>query len=98
MSVIQKLKRAVRGDVDPKTILLEARRRAQVGRQAKRERNNLERLNTELPELRLQAGPEALLKHFQTRDDPRFFPGFSTVDPESHRNHFPKETDLLLQN
>ena len=98
MSVIQKLKRAVRGDVDPKTVLLEARRRTQVAKQAKRERNSLERLNTELPELRLQLSPEALLNHFQTRNDPRFFQGLSTVDPNSHLNHFSKETDLLLQN
>ena len=98
MSVIQKFKRAVRGDIDAKTVLLEARRRTQVAQQARRERNNLERLNSEIPQLRLQLSPEALLTHFQTRSEPRFFPGFLTVNPDVHRNHFPRETDSLLEN
>src|ERR1043166_6671312 len=98
MSVIGKLKRAVRGDVDPKTVLLEARRRTRVAQKSRRERTNLERLNSEVPQLRLQLRPEELLKHFKSRSEPRFFPGFSTVNPDSHQNHFPKETDLLLQN
>ena len=93
MSVIGKLKRAVRGDVDPKTVLLEARRRTQVAKQARRERTNLERLNSQIPPLRLQLSSEALLDHFQTRSEPRFFPGFSNVHANAHKNCFPKETD-----
>src|SRR5262245_7232446 len=98
MSVLQKLKRAVRGDVDPKTVLLEARRRTQLAQQARRERANLERLSSEMPQLHLpERSPEVVLSHFRKRSEPRFFPGFSVVDPDSYRKHFPKETDLILQ-
>jgi len=99
MSVIQKLKRAIRGDVDPKTVLLEARRRTRVTRLAKLERANLDRLNIDMPRLRdAQLKSDTLLAHFRTRSEPRFFQGFSANAAGSHRNHFPKETDLLLQN
>ena len=99
MSVIQKLKRAVRGDVDPRTVLLEARRRTQVAQQARRERANLNKLNGQMPQLRLRdLSSEELLAHFRTRGEPRFFVGFSATAAGSHQTHFPKETDLLLKN
>jgi Heparinase II/III-like protein/Heparinase II/III N-terminus len=99
MSVIQKFKRAVRGDVDPKTVLLEARRRTRVARQAKVERANLERLNSEMPQLRnAQPGSDTLLTHFRERTEPRFFVGFSGAPAASHQKCFPKETALLLKN
>jgi len=98
MSVIQKLKRAVRGDVDPKTVFLEARRRRRLARQAKLERTNLETLNSATPQLcDPQLSSEALLAHFRTRSEPRFFPGFSPANRSSHQKHFPKETELLVQ-
>jgi hypothetical protein len=98
MSVIQKLKRAVRGDVGPKTVLLEARRRTQVARQARLERSNLEKLNSEMPQLRdPQLRSDQLLTHFRTRSEPRLFSGFSLSTSGSHRKYFPKETDLLLR-
>jgi len=93
MGVIQKLKRAVRGEVDPKTVLLEAHRRTQVAQHARRERNNLERLNTEMPQLRQpDLNSDALLAHFQTRSEPRFFSGFSELS-----QHFPQQNEQLLQ-
>jgi hypothetical protein len=99
MSVIQKLKRAVRGDVDPRTVLLEARRRTQVAQQARRERSNLEKLNGQMPRLRQRdLSSEELLAHFRTRTEPRFFVGFSAAAAASHQKHFPKETELLLKN
>jgi len=98
MSVIQKLKRAIRGDVDPKTVLLEARRRTRVTRLAKIERANLDRLNMEMPRLRdAQLTSDTLLAHFRTRSEPRFFPGFSPANRSSDQKHFPKETELLVQ-
>src|SRR5690349_8470880 len=98
MSVIQKLKRAVRGDVDAKTILLEARRRTRVARQAKFERTNLETLNREMPRLRdAQLTSDRPLSHFRTRTEPQFFPGFSATAVASHEKHFPVETELHLQ-
>src|SRR5690349_9126928 len=97
MNVIQKLKRAVRGDVDPKTVLLEARRRARVARQAKRERTDLHKLNSEMPRLRdIPLGSDRLLEHFRNRCEPRFFAGFTHIDLTSHQKHFPKETECLL--
>jgi heparinase II/III-like protein len=99
MSVIQKLKRAVRGDVDPRTVVLEARRRTQVAQQARRERANLEKLNGQMPPLRQpNLSSQQLLTHFRNRSEPRFFGGFSANVADSHQKHFPKETELLLQN
>lgn len=98
MSLIQKFKRAVRGDVDPKTLLLEARRRTQVAHQARRELANLDRLNSDMPKLRqAHQSPAALLSHFRDRREPRFFAGLAKVNPSSHHDYFPEETELLLQ-
>jgi hypothetical protein len=93
MTLLRKFKRALRGEVKPKTIVLESIRRAQASRSSRVERNSLERLNSELPTLTLQTDP---LQHFRSRSAPHFFPGFS---PDSHRLQselFPRETADLL--
>ena len=89
MGIVRKIKRAVRGEVKPKTIVLEAWRRTRVSRQARHERNNLDRLNSEAPKLRL-AKTADLLTHFRSRTAPHFFTGFSTSAlAKLHRELFP---------
>ena len=96
MWIVRKIKRAVRGEVKPKTIVLEAWRRTRVSRQARHERNNLDRLNSEAPKLRL-AKTADLLTHFRSRTAPHFFTGFSTSAlAKLQRELFPLETEALL--
>ena len=96
MGIVRKIKRAVRGEVKPKTIVLEAWRRSRVSRQARHERNNLDRLNSEGPKLRL-AKTADLLTHFRSRTAPHFFAGFSTSSVAMlQRELFPLETEALL--
>ena len=95
MGIVRKIKRAVRGEVKPKTIVLEAWRRTRVSREARHERNNLDRLNSEAPKLRL-ANTADLLTHFRSRTEPHFFNGFSTGSVATQRELFPLETEALL--
>jgi hypothetical protein len=96
MGIVRKIKRAVRGEVKPKTIVLEAWRRTLVSRQARHERNNLDRLNSEAPKLRL-AKTDDLLTHFRSRTEPHFLAGFSTGSVATlQRDLFPLETEALL--
>jgi hypothetical protein len=97
MSLIRKLKRALRGDVDPKTLLLETRRRARASRQSRHERANLDQLNVEMPPLlEARSSLEELLSHFRNRKEPRFLSGFSPNLETLRRDAFPKDTDDLL--
>ena len=94
MTLLRKFKRAVRGEVKPKTIFLESIRRAQSSRQSRHEHSNLERLNTELPKLTLHTSD--LLLHFKNRVAPHFFPGTSHESRRLHLELFPRETEELL--
>ncbi|HEV8368034.1 MAG TPA: alginate lyase family protein [Pyrinomonadaceae bacterium] len=96
MSIITKIKRTVRGEVKPKTVLLEALRRTRLSRRSRRERASLDQVNLELPSLWLDQS-EDLLAHFRNRTEPRLFSGFSS-DSIGHlyRDLFPKETEELL--
>src|SRR5213593_720616 len=78
MGVIRKIKRAVRGEVKPKTVVLEVFRRTRAARQTRQERASLDRINSEMPKLSL-AKKEGLLAHFRDRVEPHFFPGFSNA-------------------
>lgn len=79
MSIFRKLKRALRGEVSPRTALWETVRRSNAAMREKRERGNL--AGQGKTSARLIPGfaglsAAALLKHFQQRKDPHFFPGF----------------------
>jgi hypothetical protein len=87
MSIRRKIKRAVRGDLKPKPVVLEAMRRARVWNQIRKERESLDRINTEVPKLWLPKDPAEQLAHFRTRVEPRFFAGFT-----KHTQH---QTELL---
>src|SRR5918994_2813621 len=79
MSIFRKLKRALRGEVSPRTALWETVRRSNAAIREKRERGNL--ADQGKKSARLTPGcaglsAAALLEHFQQRNDPHFFPGF----------------------
>ncbi len=101
MSIVRKIKRALRGEVDVKTATLEVLRRTKATLDQNRERKELGR--TETPEVVLSGAfaslsPTELLSHFRTRSEPHFFPGFknSSRIAELQRGTFPTETDELL--
>lgn len=95
MRIFQKLKRTVRGEVKPKTVLLEALRRTRATRQSRRERASLDQINSEMP--KLWGKQEDLLAYFRNRTEPRLFSGFSrTPIGQLHSELCPKETTELL--
>lgn len=94
MTLLRKFKRAVRGEVKPKTIFLESIRRAQSSRQSRHERSNLDRLNNEPPRLKVPSSD--LLLHFQSRIAPHFFSGFSQESRLLHLELFPSQTEELI--
>jgi len=98
MSIVRKLKRALRGEVEPKTIVREALRRARSKRQISKERASLDSINIEMPKLWLSAkDPEAQLKHFQTRVEPHFLPGANPTSLASLQIEFPEDTEALFK-
>ena len=101
MSLLQKIKRAIRGEVAPQTVVREVVRRSRSSLQQQRERASLARAAQEAARLhpyfaRMPAAD--LVAHFQQRARPNFFSGF--VQPYSEvaalqRSLFPEETDEL---
>jgi len=99
MSIGQKIKRAVRGEVKPKTVALEMIRRTFQARRSQQERAGLEHLNVENPQLALAKTPSELLAHFQNRLTPLFLAGFANSStPKLQSDLFPEETNSLLVN
>ncbi|MBV9958199.1 MAG: alginate lyase family protein [Acidobacteria bacterium] len=103
MSIIGKAKRALRGEVDARTVALEAWRRSRVRLSQRRERASLASLNEKpahlLPEFARLSTAE-LLEHFRTRTSPKFFPGFEVsllTLGELQQKHFPFETAQLIE-
>jgi len=78
MSFVRKLKRAIRGEVSPKTATLEILRRADAAIKARNERNSLaieSKQPAHLCRPYSDLNDEQLLEHFQTRQVPRSLPG-----------------------
>jgi heparinase II/III-like protein len=102
MSIVRKIKRAVRGEVDAKTAALEVLRRSRAAIARKRERATLQQREEQAADLRppfASMAAAALLDHFRDRSEPHFLPGFSVRNGEtrnSHRRFFPRESDQLL--
>ena len=99
MSIVRKIKRAVRGEVDAKTAALEALRRSRVALSQRSERAKIEQ--TQLQTARLRApfagmAPAELLNHFRNRSQPHFLPGFTGSKDKAQRRFFPRESDELL--
>ena len=96
MSILRKIKRAVRGDVKPRTVVLEAWRRTRASQQTRQERAHLERLNSEMPKLWFSK-TDNMLDHFRNRAEPHFFAGFSSSSIGKLQTElFPEETKNLL--
>ena len=104
MSFVRKLKRALRGDISPKTATLEILRRTGADIRARNERNSLERESNQPASLCLpysEWSVSRLLEHFQTRLTPRPLPGFNAASsPElikaRSRDHVVQSAQALI--
>src|SRR4051794_5746224 len=102
MGIVRKIRRALRGEVDARTLAREAVRRSRLAGAQRRERASLERLAQTPARLHKEfAGlsPAELLKHFRTRTSPKFLPGFAAVAQTANlqRHRFPSETAELIE-
>ncbi|HYJ88552.1 MAG TPA: hypothetical protein VEW46_20970, partial [Pyrinomonadaceae bacterium] len=80
MSIVRKIKRAVRGEVDAKTAALEVLRRSRLALSQKSQRAKIEQRQEQAARLRgpfAGMAPAELLDHFRNRSQPHFLPGFS---------------------
>jgi hypothetical protein len=98
MSVLNKIKRAVRGEVNLATVAREVIRRSRVSLQHRKERASLDRNEpvSLLPPFS-QMSADELLAHFQGTRAAKFFDGF--CDPETfklQREFFPIQTGELI--
>lgn len=102
MIILRRIKRAIRGEVTAKTVVLEVVRRSRASVLQRSERSNLAQEAKETPRLRSEFArmqPAALLEHFQQRKQPHFFSGFASpanANAASQRRLFPEETDELV--
>ena len=103
MSILGKFKRALRGEVSPRTAVWETVRRSNAALREKRERGNLAeqgktsaRLTPDFSSL----SAAALLEHFQQRNEPHFFHGWdpSHADEASSSLLFGDDAAALLVN
>ncbi|HEU4477109.1 MAG TPA: heparinase II/III family protein, partial [Pyrinomonadaceae bacterium] len=79
MSIFRKLRRALRGEVSPRTAVWETVRRSNAAMRKKRERRDLPKQANGAARLTpgfSNLSTAALLEHFQQRNEPHFFPGF----------------------
>lgn len=101
MSIVRKIKRALRGEVDAKTASLEVLRRTKAAMAQRRERAGLQqgqRHQTHLNSSYAEMPASELLNHFRSRSDPKFLPGFngSPEISDHQRKLFPNETAKLI--
>jgi hypothetical protein len=95
--------RALRGDIDARTVALESFRRGKVLLERRRERAKLDLLDKEpahlTPEF-ARLAPSELLDHFRLRTSPKFFAGFDASAKELaeiQRTLFPTQTAQLIE-
>lgn len=104
MSLVRKIKRALRGEVPWRVAVLEAGRRTYTARERRRERALLARARDAEDAARLQAqfaqmSARDLLAHFRVREFPKFLYGFDLPASELaqwQQQLFPAETKQLL--
>ena len=104
MSLLRKMKRALRGEVDARAVAREALRRSRVALRQRRERSMLDKLNSRPVRLRAEFArltTAQLLAHFRERHAPAFLPGMDAgalnATASLQRELFPSETEELLQ-
>ncbi len=100
MSILRKIKRVARGDVNAKAVALEVIRRSSIAIRSRRERatlsKSIERRAALRPSFTRMPAAE-LLAHFRLRTKPLFMPGFSRDTESSQLTLFPEETRKLLE-
>src|SRR5947209_5037989 len=101
-SLIPKLRRALRGEVNARTLALEAWRRSRAARTRRQERASLEQLAKTPARLRAEfarLSPSELPDHFRKRTTPKFLQGFHALSQTANlqRHLFPFETAQLLE-
>lgn len=97
MSVLKKIKRAVRGEVKLTTIALEAMRRSRTSLQEREERATVDKKRLEPATLRNSMSSDELLRHFRGIRDAKFFRGFCHgANIDLHRKLFPAQTAELI--
>jgi hypothetical protein len=102
MGIVNKVRRALRGEVDARTLALEALRRGRAARERRRERASLNAYAESPARLRppfARLTPAELLNHFRERTRPKFLPGCdpASAAPGLQRSLFPFETAQLLE-
>lgn len=100
MSVIRKLKRAVRGEVRPRTAALEVLRRGRVSLASWRDLSSLHQVGSRAARLHgrfASMDAKQLLAHFRSRSEPRFLPGFIEATGTIQQKIFPLETEELIE-
>ena len=103
MNIVGKMRRALRGEVDARTIAREALRRSRVALRQRRERAMLDKLPARPARLRAEfarLSATDLLTHFRERTAPKFLHGFDAAALEQtadlQRQLFPAETEQLI--
>ncbi|MEP6920919.1 MAG: alginate lyase family protein [bacterium] len=101
MTIIRRIKRALRGEVAARTLALEAVRRRKISSQQSRERATLDQETSRNAGLRAEFAEldaAKLLNHFRSRREPQFFSGFSELasTKDLQQRIFPEETRALL--
>lgn len=101
-SLIPRIRRALRGEVDALTLAREALRRSRAAIRRDRERAGLDMLDrtpARLAPAFRSLGGEALLEHFRHRTEPRFLPGFNPSESSTDYlyGRFGEETRRLIR-
>ncbi len=101
MTIIRRIKRALRGEVAARTLALEAVRRRKISSQQSRERATLDQETSRNARLRAEFAEldaAKLLNHFRSRREPQFFSGFSDLasTKDLQQRIFPEDTRALL--
>src|SRR2546423_12273252 len=105
MSIIRKIKRALRGEVGLLAALLEAGRRGGVALRRRRERAALDgrtddnaALKARLAQAFARMSDAELLAHFRARASPRFFAGFDAAESERQSEALAQEAGVAVEN
>jgi hypothetical protein len=98
MSIVRKLKRAVRGEVAPKTVVLEALRRSRATLARRGERASLAERDKKPARLEpsfASLSAQELLAHIRSRSAPAFLPGFLLLATSQREISADEKAELL---
>src|SRR6185369_10795191 len=95
MAVFDKIKRALRGEVELSTAAREAWRRGFASLDQRKERAKVENYKKQPADVWQRMAAAEWLRHFQSDRDVKFFAGF-TEGAEFYRAQFPKQAAELI--